>query len=155
LALLGQDFVLAAGLGVELGKDGGRLALGLDAALLGFGLGLDDDLGLLGLRRRFQRGPPFRLDTLGLGECRLGHGAVLGFLHGGLSFAFAGFAYLVGLGLLDLELGLGVGDLGLGLVLARDRLGVGLGYRDAHLLLGRLDLGIALEVGGLLADPLL
>ena len=43
LALLGQDFVLAAGLGFELGEDRRRLALGFDAALLGFGFGVDDD----------------------------------------------------------------------------------------------------------------
>ena len=54
LALLGQDFVLAAGFGFELGEDGGGLAFGLDAALGGLGLGVDHRRG----PSRPWRGPP-------------------------------------------------------------------------------------------------
>ncbi len=43
---------------------------------------------------------------LGLGQRGLGHGPVLGFEHGGLGFALAGFAQLIGFGLLDRQLGL-------------------------------------------------
>ena len=62
---------------------------GFDAALFGLRLGLDDDLGLLGLGRSFDVGPAFGLDALGLGQRGLGHGPVLRFLHRGLGFALA------------------------------------------------------------------
>ncbi len=74
LALLGEDFVLAAGLGFELGEDGGGLALGLDAPLGGLGLGFDLDLGLFGFGRGFHGGAAFGLDPLGLGQGGLGPG---------------------------------------------------------------------------------
>ena len=60
LALLGQDLVLAAGLGFELGVD--RRGLRPRASMLGLlgrGLGLDDDLGLLGLRRALRAAARF------------------------------------------------------------------------------------------------
>ena len=60
--------------------------------LLGRGLGIDDHLGLLGLRGGFEHGPLLGLDLLGLGQRRLGHRAVLGFEHRGLGFAFLRFA---------------------------------------------------------------
>src|SRR5262249_43797780 len=99
VALLGQDFILALGLGFELGEDRLGLAFPLDAAFLGLGLGLDDDLGLLGFGRRFQGCPLFGFHALGLGQGSLGHGPVLGFLDGGLGLALAGFADLICLGL--------------------------------------------------------
>ena len=43
LALLGQDFVLAAGLGFELRVDGRSFTLGFQPAFFGFGFGIDDD----------------------------------------------------------------------------------------------------------------
>ena len=49
LALLGQNFVLAAGLGFELGVNGGCFGLGFHAALFGLGFGIDDNPGLLAL----------------------------------------------------------------------------------------------------------
>jgi hypothetical protein len=49
---------------------------------VGFGLGIDDDAGLLGLGRGFQLGPLLGLDALGLGQGGLGHGAVLHLEHG-------------------------------------------------------------------------
>ena len=79
------------------------LPFGFDAALLGLGFRLDDDLGLLGLGRGFHRGPPLGLDALGLGQRGLGHGAVLRFLHRGLGFALARLAQLIRFGLLDLQ----------------------------------------------------
>ena len=101
-AFLGEDFVLATRLGVELGEGGTRLALGFDAALFRLGFRLDDDAGFLGLGRRFDGGAALGFDALGLGQGGLGHRPVLGLLHGGLSLALAGLADLVGLSLLHL-----------------------------------------------------
>ena len=111
---------------------------------------------------------------------RLGHGAVLRFLHRGLGLAFARLAELKGLGLFHLQGSLGDGDLRLGHGLAGDRLGVGVGERRcasacSSVLLaapppwcsasaramrtpgpfGVLDLGVALKARRLLADLLL
>ena len=111
--------------------------------------------GLLGLGRCFHRRAPLRLDALGLGQGGLGHGPVLRFLHGGLGFALAGLAQLIGFGLLDLQVRLGAGDLGLRFRFAADRLGVGVGDGDTHLALGILDLRLAFQGRRLLADLLL
>ena len=55
------------GLGFELGKDGGRLAFGLDAAFGGFGGRVDLDASPGGLGRGLD-GAPFRFDPLRLGD---------------------------------------------------------------------------------------
>ena len=47
-AFAGEDFVLAFGLGFELGENGGGLAFRFEPSLLRLGLGIDDDFGLLG-----------------------------------------------------------------------------------------------------------
>ena len=62
LALLGEDFVLAAGLGFQLGVNRGRLTVGLQANLLRLGLGIDDDAGLLGFRGGFELSSLLGLD---------------------------------------------------------------------------------------------
>src|SRR5262249_16344164 len=147
--------VLAAGLGVELGEDGRRLAFSFDAAPLRLGFGLDNGAGLLRLGRSFELGPLLGLASFGLGERGLGHGPVLRFQHGGFGLAFALFAELISLGFLDQQLRLRGGHHGLGLVFTLDGLGVGVGQSNAHLLLGAFDLSVALEAGGLFADLLL
>ncbi|TMQ29291.1 MAG: hypothetical protein E6K70_25910, partial [Planctomycetota bacterium] len=142
-------------LSFKLGEDRLGLARGFNTALLGLRVGLDQDPGALGLGRRLHGGPPFRLDALGLGQSRLGHGPILGLLHGRLGLALARLAHLECLCLLDLQVGLGQRHLGLSLSFAGDRLGIGARQGDAHLPLRILDLGFALEAGRLFADLLL
>jgi len=82
-ALLGQDFVLAAGLGLELGEDGRRLAFGLDAALGRLGLASTWILALsalAGASSAARRSASIRWAS----ARRLGAGDVLGLEHGGL-----------------------------------------------------------------------
>ena len=130
LALLGQDLVLAAGLGFELGEDGRGLALGLDAALLGLGLGLDDDLGLLGLGRGLDRGAASRPR-----RARPAARAALAMARFCASCTAASASRLrvspswYASACFTCKVGLRAGDLGLGLGLAGDRLGVGVGQR--------------------------
>ena len=141
LALLGQDLVLAAGLGFELGVDRRRLGLGFDAALLGLGLGVDDDPGLLGLGRRFERGPLLGFDLLGLGQRRLGHRPVLRFQHRRLGLALLRLAELIGLGLLaPAASACDAAIFAWAVGLAVDGLGVGLGQADALVAVGLGDL---------------
>src|SRR5262249_44556769 len=117
--------------------------------------GLDDRLGFLRLGRSFELGAALGFDALGIGQSGFGHGAVLGFEHGGLGLAFAALAHFVGFGLLDEQLGLRGGDQCLGRVFAFDRLGFGTGQRNAHRLLGVLHMRVAFEAGRLLADLLI
>ena len=156
LALLGEDLVLAAGLGFELGEDGGRLAFGLDAAFLGLGLGVDDDAGLLGLGRGFDCGAALGLDALGLGQRGLGHGAVLGFEHRRLGLALARLRRArtprpSSPASSACEAATSACDV----FSPSIALAFGLGHRDAHLPLGVLHLRLSLERGRLLADLLL
>src|SRR5439155_17973676 len=127
VGLLGEHFVLAFGLRLELDEDRGGLSLGFEAAFFGLGLGFDDNLGLLGLGRCFQGRAPLRFHALGLGQRRFGEGMVLRFLNRSFGLALARLALLVGFGLLDLQLRLGDGDAGLGLVFTLDGPGVDLG----------------------------
>ncbi len=151
-ALFGEDFVLAAGFGFELGEDCGGFAGGFDAAFFGGGFGFNDGLGFLGFGGCFDGGAAFGFDFLGIGDGGFGLGEVLGFLHGGFGFAFFGFTDAVGLGLGDLQGGFGLSDFGLGCGFACDGGGVGVGDVHAHGLLGIFDFGIADEDGGLLGD---
>ena len=50
---LGQNFVLAAGLGVQFGEDRIRFGFGIDPFSIGFGFGIDDDTRFLGFGRGF------------------------------------------------------------------------------------------------------
>ncbi len=151
-ALLGQDLVVAARLGIELGEDRGGLSVRLDLALLGGRLGVDDHLGLHGFGQRLELGALLRFDRFRLGVGRLRLREVLRLEHGGLRDARARLSELVGLGLLDLQFGGGRGDVRLGLVLARDGLRVRFRDRDPHRPLLIADGGLLLVRRGLLPD---
>ena len=147
-ALLGQDLVLAAGFGVQLGEDGVGFALGLDPLRSASASASTIVLAFSALAGASSCGPLFGFDPFGLGQGGLGHGPVLDLQHGGLGFASCGFHPARRLRLvLTSQFGLRGGDLGLGDVFALDGRGVGVGHLDTHVAFGVLDLGLLLEGG--------
>ena len=153
--LLGEDLVVAAGLGLELGEDGLGVALGLDPRA----------------SRRAASASTITWAFLALATAsswaRCSASIFSAWASAALAWArkaasstpawasrLLGLADLEGLGLLDGEVGVRGGDLRLGFVLAADRLGVGLGQLDAHLALGQLDAGLLFEGRRLHADLL-
>ena len=88
LALLGQDLVLPAGLGFELGEDRRGLGLGLDAWRFSASASASTMIfAFSALAGASSAARCLGLDLLGLGQRRLGHRPVLRLQHRGLGLA--------------------------------------------------------------------